>query len=226
MSLTGGLKAPVVDRAASRSRFAYANVAQALARLMRPARTQAKPAWHACGRIIAGGIAALACIVLVMVFLDARAVEAVKGLPAWVSIVFGEITDFGKSSWFLVPIGLLLVLITALASRALAHSSRLDLASVAVRLGFLFAAPGLKWLMDLGILFFSGAVLFQIITLPVEFDASKRALVQLSSSGAIAPQEVVGAKRVLDAAALTYVAAAAMAALQLLRLVLLRNSRD
>jgi len=93
-------------------------------------------------------------------------------------------------------------------------------------IGFLFAAPGLKWLMDLGILFFTGAVLFQIVALPVEFDASKRALVQLSSSGAIAPQEVAGAKRVLDAAALTYVAAAAMAALQLLRLVLLRNSRD
>ena len=79
--------------------------------------------------------------------------------------------------------------------------------------------------MDLGILFFSGAVLFQFVTLPVEFDASKRALAQLTETGSIAPQEVAGAKKVLDAAALTYVAAAAMAALQLLRLVLLRNSR-
>jgi hypothetical protein len=73
---------------------------------------------------------------------------------------------------------------------------------------------------------FSGAVFFQLITLPVEFDASKRAMAQLTESGALAPQEVAGAKRVLDAAALTYVAAAAMAALQLLRLVLLRRSRD
>ena len=80
--------------------------------------------------------------------------------------------------------------------------------------------------MDLGILFFSGAVLFQVVTLPVEFDASKRAMVQLTASGALAPQEVAGAKRVLDAAALTYVAAAAMAALQLVRLVLLRRSRN
>ena len=80
-------------------------------------------------------------------------------------------------------------------------------------------------LMDLGILFFAGAVLFHFITLPVEFDASKRALAQLTESGAVMPQEVAGAKQVLDAAALTYVAAAAMAALQLLRLVLLRNSR-
>lgn len=81
-------------------------------------------------------------------------------------------------------------------------------------------------LMDLGILFFAGAVLFHVVTLPVEFDASKRALVQLTESGAVQPDEVAGAKKVLDAAALTYVAAAAMAALQLIRLVALRNSRN
>jgi Zn-dependent membrane protease YugP len=91
--------------------------------------------------------------------------------------------------------------------------------------GFIFGHGSLIWLMDLGILFFTGAVLFQVITLPVEFDASKRALAQLTSSGAVAPQEVAMAKQVLDAAALTYVAAAAMAALQLLRLVILRDSR-
>jgi Zn-dependent membrane protease YugP len=93
--------------------------------------------------------------------------------------------------------------------------------------GLLFNIPGISpLLMDLGILFFTGAVLFQVVTLPVEFDASKRALAQLTSSGAVMPQEVSQAKQVLDAAALTYVAAAAMAALQLLRLILLRNSRD
>ncbi|MEO5987701.1 MAG: zinc metallopeptidase [Candidatus Eisenbacteria bacterium] len=81
-------------------------------------------------------------------------------------------------------------------------------------------------LMDLGILFFGAAVLFHVVTLPVEFDASKRALVQLTESGAVQPQEVAGAKQVLDAAALTYVAAAAMSALQLVRLLVLRNSRN
>ena len=93
-------------------------------------------------------------------------------------------------------------------------------------IGLFFNMPGVSpVLMDLGILFFTGAVVFQVITLPVEFDASKRALVQLTSSGAVMPEEVAQAKKVLDAAALTYVAAAAMAALQLLRLVMLRNSR-
>ncbi len=94
-----------------------------------------------------------------------------------------------------------------------------------VGLFFFRGSPFSGFLMDLGILFFAGAVVFHFVTLPVEFDASRRALAQLSETGAIAPAEVAGAKKVLDAAALTYVAAAAMAAVQLLRLVLLRNSR-
>jgi len=94
-----------------------------------------------------------------------------------------------------------------------------------VGLFFFRGMPFGNMLMDLGILFFSGAVLFQFVTLPVEFDASRRALQQLTESGAVMPQEVAGAKQVLDAAALTYVAAAAMAALQLVRLLLMRGSR-
>ena len=94
-------------------------------------------------------------------------------------------------------------------------------------IGLFFNIPGVSgWLMDLGILFFTGAVIFHLVTLPVEFDASRRALAQLTSTGAVMPDEVSQAKKVLDAAALTYVAAAAMAALQLVRLVMLRNSRD
>lgn len=94
-------------------------------------------------------------------------------------------------------------------------------------IGLFFSMPGISgWLMDAGILLFSGAVLFQVVTLPVEFDASKRALAQLTTTGAVAPQEVAQAKQVLDAAALTYVAAAAVAAFHLLRMILLRNSRD
>lgn len=94
-------------------------------------------------------------------------------------------------------------------------------------IGLIFgASPISKPMMDLGILLFTGAVLFQVVTLPVEFDASRRALAQITSTGAVMPEEVAQAKQVLDAAALTYVAGAAMAAMQLLRLILLRNSRD
>ena len=93
-------------------------------------------------------------------------------------------------------------------------------------IGFIFHSGMSGLMMNVGLLFFAGAVAFHLITLPVEFDASKRALQQLTESGSLAPQEIAGAKAVLDAAALTYVAAAAMSALQLLRLVMLRNSRN
>lgn len=72
---------------------------------------------------------------------------------------------------------------------------------------------------------FSLAVLFQLITLPVEFNASRRALVMLRSTGILGEQEVKGAKAVLRAAALTYVAALFAAILQLLRLVALSRRR-
>jgi len=75
------------------------------------------------------------------------------------------------------------------------------------------------FLVTLGIVFFSCAVLFQFVTLPVEFDASRRALALLSETGTLTPQELSGAKKVLSAAALTYVAATVMAVMQLLYLL-------
>lgn len=80
-------------------------------------------------------------------------------------------------------------------------------------------------LLNIGILLFCGVLIFHLVTLPVEFDASARALRLLSDTGLLSSDEIGGAKAVLNAAALTYVAAMVMAALQLLRLVLLRNSR-
>ena len=71
-------------------------------------------------------------------------------------------------------------------------------------------------MVKIGIIFFSVAVAFQLVTLPVEFNASNRALKALSSSGMLMEEEVSGARKVLNAAALTYVAAAATAVLQLL----------
>ena len=76
-------------------------------------------------------------------------------------------------------------------------------------------------LVSIGILLFSLAVLFQVVTLPVEFDASRRALQQLNVTGILPPDEEKQARSVLTAAALTYVAAAAASMLQLLRLVIL-----
>ncbi len=93
-------------------------------------------------------------------------------------------------------------------------------------LGFIFSRQGPSYLMDIGIFLFAGAVAFSVITLPVEFNASKRALALLSERGFLSRDELGGARRVLSAAALTYVASTAMAAIQLLRMFLLRQSRD
>ncbi len=76
-------------------------------------------------------------------------------------------------------------------------------------------------LMLVGILLFSAAVLFQLLTLPVEFDASRRALRALEDCGRFSETELDGARKVLRAAALTYVAALAVSAAQLLRLLLI-----
>ncbi len=91
--------------------------------------------------------------------------------------------------------------------------------------GFIFSRQGPSILMDIGILLFAGAVVFSLLTLPVEFNASKRALVLLRQGGYLERDELLEARQVLSAAALTYVAATAMAAMQLLRLFLLRGSR-
>ncbi len=82
----------------------------------------------------------------------------------------------------------------------------------------------LSWnqtLINIGIWVFAIAVLFQFVTLPVEFNASKRAMKAMEGSGMLGTEEASGARKVLTAAAMTYVAAAASSVLQLLRLVLL-----
>lgn len=86
---------------------------------------------------------------------------------------------------------------------------------------------GLSGLLLFGIIFMSAAVLFQLVTLPVEFDASNRAMNQLVSTGIIRNDEERETKKVLNAAALTYVAAALVAVLELARLILIYlSNRD
>ncbi len=85
--------------------------------------------------------------------------------------------------------------------------------------------PAFTTLFDVGILLFAAAVFFQVVTLPVEFNASSRAMQLLDAHGFITTSEAGGAKKVLNAAALTYVAAMAAGISQLLRLLLIRGRR-
>ncbi len=94
-----------------------------------------------------------------------------------------------------------------------------------ILIGLLMNSQMSALLINLGILLFSAAVLFQIVTLPVEFNASGRAVKVLESSGMLYPDEVGDVKKVLRAAALTYVASAASMILQFLRLIIIGGRR-
>ena len=93
-------------------------------------------------------------------------------------------------------------------------------------IGILMSASGFgMWMLYAGILLFSFVVLFQLVTLPVEFNASSRAIALLQEQRILSEDETTPAKKVLDAAALTYVAAAIMALLNLLRFILIARGR-
>lgn len=89
-----------------------------------------------------------------------------------------------------------------------------------------FGFIGMLFLAELGVILFAFSTFFQLVTLPTEFNASRRAIQCIRESNILAPQEVKDAKKVLTAAAMTYVAALAVSLLQLLRLIAIVNRRD
>ena len=110
------------------------------------------------------------------------------------------------------------------------RTALVPVANIGSQLSWVFIIVGAilsfnQTLITIGRLMFSAAVLFQLVTLPVEFNASARALEQLESNGILYRDEVSQTRKVLSAAALTYVAAAATAILQLLRLIILFGGR-
>lgn len=110
------------------------------------------------------------------------------------------------------------------------RTALVPVANIGSQLSWVFIIVGAilsfnQTLITIGIIMFSAAVLFQLVTLPVEFNASARALEQLESNGILYRDEVSQTRKVLSAAALTYVAAAATAVLQLLRLIILFGGR-
>jgi membrane-associated phospholipid phosphatase len=133
-------------RTASRPNWLRTNARQYFSLLRRKPRASVTPAWRAPLPLAIGAAAAIVIVVATMLLTDASAITVARGLPEPFVAVFDVITDFGKSVRFLVPVGLLLVMIAALNFPSLPSTSRRVLAALAVRLGFLFAAvaaPGL-----------------------------------------------------------------------------------
>jgi Zn-dependent membrane protease YugP len=129
----------------------------------------------------------------------ARGYTALKVRDAIVPVV-----NFASSlSWILIMVGLMLLFVGS----------------------YQYSSLGTT-IMDIGIIAFCVVVFFHLITLPVEFNASRRALDNIQTMGLVSEENFAGCKKVLRAAAMTYVAALAVALANLLRLIVIRNSRD
>jgi len=124
-----------------------ANMVAALALLVRPVRIHGRNGWPLAAQqfVIAAGLA-LVILLLVMFLIDAAAIRGVGHLPRWIVWSFDQITDFGKSGWFLWPLGVLFLGLAALPN--LPRVPQLVLAAIMVRVGFLFVAIGAPSLFD------------------------------------------------------------------------------
>jgi undecaprenyl-diphosphatase len=137
---------PLARRRPPWIRWVRDNFAVALARLLRPARGGATPIWRAYARVALGTAVAIAGLLLVMRFIDVPAINAARQSPPWLAGFFQFVTQLGLAGWFLVPLGAALLAIALVTSPSMTRMSQLVLASLAVRLSFVFVAialPGL-----------------------------------------------------------------------------------
>jgi undecaprenyl-diphosphatase len=122
------------------------NIAGWWSRPGRPRRGGAKPVWRAYGRIAAGTVVAIVLLLLTRVCFDVAAIRVAMQSPPWLLHLFAVVTQFGLSGWFLYPLGIAMLLLAFTASPSLSRMTRLVIASVSMRLTFLFMAvaiPGL-----------------------------------------------------------------------------------
>ncbi len=142
--MTGGTHGPAIAQPGPGwlPRIA-ANLAGAAALLCRRPREPDVWRWWSPGRVAATVVIAVGAFAATMLLLDSWEIPLHRLMPYGVLAVFSEITDFGKSHWFLVPAGIALIAISLLASPRLGRTAYLVLTSLAVRLGFVFLAIGL-----------------------------------------------------------------------------------
>jgi membrane-associated phospholipid phosphatase len=147
MSLANGFNR-IEGEGAAIARRCLANVRTALLMLARPARLHAAWPWMSAPRQMAIGAAiGIAVLLFLMVTIDAAAIRGVGHMPRWIISAFDDITDFGKSGWFLWPLGLLFLALAALPPMLTSFSQRV-LAAIMVRIGFLFTAIAVPSLFD------------------------------------------------------------------------------
>ena len=146
MSVSGDMKVAPVERSQFWPRWFCSNIATAIATLVRRPKAKAVPYWRTFRFVVYAIPVASVLLVGLMAFVDGAAIEVARAAPAWLRGLAEVVSISGESDVFLVPLGVALVLIAALASPSLANATRLLMAATAVRCGFLFAAiavPGL-----------------------------------------------------------------------------------
>jgi membrane-associated phospholipid phosphatase len=137
---------PLAEPTPSRLSFVRRNAAISFGRMARPPRGRETPIWRAYARVATGAAIALAALILTMVFVDAPAIQWARQASGALVAFFQFVTDLGLAGWFLVPLAVALIVIAWIDAPPLTRTGQLVLASVAARLGFLFAAiavPGL-----------------------------------------------------------------------------------
>jgi len=123
-----------------------AHVKAAIEVLLRPPRASAPVSAYSPRQWLIGGAVCIAIFLVLLVFIDAATVRSVQRLPHWITWSFDQITDYGKSGWFLWPLGLVFLALAALDQSRLTRVSQAVLAAIMVRVAFLFlaiAVPGL-----------------------------------------------------------------------------------
>jgi undecaprenyl-diphosphatase len=134
---------------AALARRAAANLAAWSALLVRPPRANVvHAAWWPLSRLAIGSAMTIAAVAAAMILLDTWAIAHYRAWPLWLVRVFDAITDFGKAEWFLVPAGLSLIALAALASHTVGRITNLVITSNAVRVGFVFFAVALPSLFS------------------------------------------------------------------------------
>ncbi len=127
-------------------RRTLANLSAWAGALVQPPRHAPARLLPATGRLLLGIVIAGAAVAAVMALLDAGAIGSVKRFPPWLIDTFNEITDLGRSGWFLFPAAVLILAVAAIATPALGRMTHLVLASLVVRAGFVFLAIGVPGL--------------------------------------------------------------------------------
>lgn len=138
---------PENDVAPSAWKRCFSNVGAALSILARPAKIHPRHPWATSRQLAIGAAVVIVAALIFMILVDAPVTKAVTRLPRWVIWPFDQITDFGKSGWFLWPLGIVFLALAALPP-ALTRFSQRVLAAIMVRVGFLFTAIAVPGLFD------------------------------------------------------------------------------